>query len=194
MPFTLLINIFSENKLFATTSNIIHPESPSDLVAVLTFRLSYRWFGFNIKKSPRRLKSSGALVPEAGVEPARYRYHWILSPARLPIPSFRHGVLYCIKLNIRLCQAAYFHTDSQADPHIIYQRVGNYKSFFKISFRLVLFGTVVVFADFLLTTAKLDEDRTPSPVSAVFRSFRFFFLMDPGLSAPNKTGTCPLTI
>ena len=29
------------------------------------------------------------LVPEAGVEPARYRYHGILSPARLPIPSFR---------------------------------------------------------------------------------------------------------
>ena len=36
------------------------------------------------------------LVPEAGVEPARYRYHWILSPARLPIPSFRriHNVHY----------------------------------------------------------------------------------------------------
>ena len=30
------------------------------------------------------------LVPVAGVEPARYRYHWILSPARLPIPSHRH--------------------------------------------------------------------------------------------------------
>ena len=29
------------------------------------------------------------LVPEAGLEPARYRYHRILSPARLPIPSFR---------------------------------------------------------------------------------------------------------
>lgn len=29
------------------------------------------------------------LVPVAGVEPARYRYHWILSPARLPIPSHR---------------------------------------------------------------------------------------------------------
>ncbi len=29
------------------------------------------------------------MVPEAGVEPARYRYHGILSPARLPIPSFR---------------------------------------------------------------------------------------------------------
>ena len=25
-------------------------------------------------------------VPEAGVEPARYCYHWILNPARLPIP------------------------------------------------------------------------------------------------------------
>ncbi len=33
--------------------------------------------------------SAFLLVPEAGVEPARYRYHWILSPARLPIPSFR---------------------------------------------------------------------------------------------------------
>lgn len=51
-----------------------------------------------------------------------------------------------------------------------------------------------MFLEFLLTMVKLDEDRIPSPVSAVFRSFRFFFLMDPGLSAPNKTGTCPLTI
>ena len=31
----------------------------------------------------------GALVPVVGVEPTRYRYHWILSPARLPIPSHR---------------------------------------------------------------------------------------------------------
>ena len=34
------------------------------------------------------------LVPEAGVEPARYRYHRILSPARLPIPSFRHRRIF----------------------------------------------------------------------------------------------------
>ena len=26
------------------------------------------------------------LVPEAGVEPARYCYHWCLRPTRLPIP------------------------------------------------------------------------------------------------------------
>ena len=30
-----------------------------------------------------------SLVPVIGVEPIRYRYHWILSPARLPIPSHR---------------------------------------------------------------------------------------------------------
>ena len=29
------------------------------------------------------------MVPVVGVEPTRYRYHWILSPARLPIPSHR---------------------------------------------------------------------------------------------------------
>ena len=29
-------------------------------------------------------------IPAAGVEPARPRGHWILSPARLPIPPRRH--------------------------------------------------------------------------------------------------------
>ena len=32
------------------------------------------------------------MVPVVGVEPTRYRYHWILSPARLPIPSHRHYI------------------------------------------------------------------------------------------------------
>ncbi len=36
------------------------------------------------------------LVPVVGVEPTRYRYHWILSPARLPIPSYRHMTLTII--------------------------------------------------------------------------------------------------
>ena len=39
------------------------------------------------KHSPKQVLLS---VPEAGVEPARCRHHRILSPARLPIPSFRH--------------------------------------------------------------------------------------------------------
>ena len=30
------------------------------------------------------------MVPKAGIEPARYCYHRILSPARLPIPPLRH--------------------------------------------------------------------------------------------------------
>ena len=28
-------------------------------------------------------------VPRAGIEPALYRYNWILSPARLPVPPPR---------------------------------------------------------------------------------------------------------
>ena len=31
------------------------------------------------------------LVPVAGLEPARHRWRWILSPLRLPIPSHRQG-------------------------------------------------------------------------------------------------------
>ncbi len=33
------------------------------------------------------------MVPLVGVEPTRYRYHWILSPARLPIPPQRRTAL-----------------------------------------------------------------------------------------------------
>ncbi len=43
------------------------------------------------QKNKNRLLAKAAflLVPVAGVEPARYRYHRILSPARLPIPPHR---------------------------------------------------------------------------------------------------------
>ena len=33
-----------------------------------------------------------AYVPGAGVEPARYYYHWCLRPTRLPIPPPRQGL------------------------------------------------------------------------------------------------------
>ena len=36
---------------------------------------------------------SDAVVPVAGLEPARHRWRWILSPLRLPIPSHRHIVV-----------------------------------------------------------------------------------------------------
>ena len=63
------------------------------------------------KHSPKQVLS---LVPEAGVEPARYRYHRILSPARLPIPSFRHmqnGV--CRAANTLLKQYTLFNVKMQ---------------------------------------------------------------------------------
>ena len=49
-----------------------------------------------VKSNPQRLAPLGGLVPVTGVEPVRYRYHRILSPARLPIPSHRHITLYII--------------------------------------------------------------------------------------------------
>ena len=36
-----------------------------------------------------------SVVPLVGVEPTRYRYHGILSPARLPIPPQRHYSVRC---------------------------------------------------------------------------------------------------
>ena len=38
------------------------------------------------------------MVPEAGIEPARYRYRWILSPVRLPVSPLGRRVYYIIGL------------------------------------------------------------------------------------------------
>ena len=40
------------------------------------------------------------LVPVVGVEPTRCCHHWILNPARLPIPSHRHGFIFTPNLKI----------------------------------------------------------------------------------------------
>ena len=44
-----------------------------------------------IKKGRRELSAvrGDEVVPVAGLEPARHRWRWILSPLRLPIPSHR---------------------------------------------------------------------------------------------------------
>ena len=34
------------------------------------------------------------MVPKAGLEPARYRYRWILSPLRLPVSPLGHLLNY----------------------------------------------------------------------------------------------------
>ena len=33
-------------------------------------------------------------MPEAGIEPARYRYRWILSPVRLPVSPLGRAYYY----------------------------------------------------------------------------------------------------
>ena len=40
------------------------------------------------------------IVQEAGLEPARYRYHRHLKPARLPIPPFLHNFYYEVSLHL----------------------------------------------------------------------------------------------
>ena len=53
------------------------------------------------RKSPQTLGKSSVcgpreMVPVAGVEPARHCWQWILSPLRLPIPSYRH-IIFSMK-------------------------------------------------------------------------------------------------
>ena len=60
-----------------------------------------------------RLQNSN-LVPVAGVEPARYRYHWILSPARLPIPSHRRLRIYYI-INSEKCKINFSNSEISFD-------------------------------------------------------------------------------
>ena len=45
------------------------------------------------KKNRLLIQEPVFMVPVTGVEPVRYRYHRILSPTRLPIPSHRHITL-----------------------------------------------------------------------------------------------------
>ena len=57
------------------------------------------------KNRSKRYKACSDVVPVAGLEPARCRHRWILSPLRLPIPSHRHKVLYYYIRFIHKCQA-----------------------------------------------------------------------------------------
>ena len=78
----------------------INNQTKINPVAIATgfmFYIGYKNINVKIKRQNKRVRTQGVrtqLVPVAGVEPARYRYHWILSPARLPIPS--HRQVHCI--------------------------------------------------------------------------------------------------
>ena len=73
------------------------PYEYSAFATGLIFYIGYKNVNKYKKRQNKRVRTQGVrtqLVPVAGVEPARYRYHWILSPARLPIPS--HRQVHCI--------------------------------------------------------------------------------------------------
>ena len=73
------------------------PYEYSAFVTGLIFYIEYKNVNKYKKRQNKRVRTQCVrtqLVPVAGVEPARYRYHWILSPARLPIPS--HRQVHCI--------------------------------------------------------------------------------------------------
>ena len=49
------------------------------------------------------------MVPVAGLEPARCRQRWILSPLRLPIPSHRQINLTLLLYIIKLTKSSVFY-------------------------------------------------------------------------------------
>ncbi len=75
------------------TCSVTRPKGVSQGEAVIMHEVSSLSLAEHIVSKTKK-QSCGLLlllVPVAGVEPARYRYHRILSPARLPIPSHRHA-------------------------------------------------------------------------------------------------------
>ena len=53
-------------------------------------------FGISLRLLPETERSAlcpDAVVPVAGIEPARHCWQWILSPPRLPVPTHRHSEL-----------------------------------------------------------------------------------------------------
>ena len=66
----------------------------------------------------RTHKNIWSLVPKAGIEPARYCYHRILSPARLPIPplrQFKDGVSGTIRTSDPLIKSQLLYLLSYGD-------------------------------------------------------------------------------
>ena len=67
-----------------------------DIHGKTVFRISLskaRKSAWILKKMEWHLFCHSIMVPVVGLEPTRYRYQWILSPSRLPIPSHRHVIL-----------------------------------------------------------------------------------------------------
>ncbi len=84
MKYCSLFEQSEAKRSLSLRSNTSLSEGVFSSVSVLVFPLG------NVSLKKALPKKCFFLVPVTGVEPVRYRYHWILSPARLPIPSHRH--------------------------------------------------------------------------------------------------------
>ena len=85
---------------------------------------------FSKYKARKSLKYQGlrAMVPVVGVEPTRYRYHGILSPARLPIPSHRRVVCSFIIITdapqkSKWSAAKFSHTLCRSTGHLTHSNI-----------------------------------------------------------------------
>ena len=58
------------------------------------------------------------MVPEAGLEPARYFYRGILSPLCLPIPPLGQVNRYCLLLYFFIIKCLYSHYNMEAESGI----------------------------------------------------------------------------
>ena len=65
-----------------------------------TSRMSYGMCFLCWQHKKRASYGCSQMVPVAGLEPARYRYRWILSPLRLPIPSHRQNSALLLYANV----------------------------------------------------------------------------------------------
>lgn len=76
------------SSLFASGAYVLLPVNA--ILPVFVYIIIYP-ASYIVNKIKRRSGTDALqVVPKAGLEPARYRYRWILSPLRLPIPSLRH--------------------------------------------------------------------------------------------------------
>ena len=66
-----------------------HPVGDTKSIGWITYGNAFWGNSWNEKRKPEQSALCSGMVPKAGLEPARCRQRWILSPLRLPIPSLR---------------------------------------------------------------------------------------------------------
>ena len=83
--------LFAAGRILRYRARLFEPEPrPHELIYMPALRAGSRFEPYSgTKKGSTNQNVLPFLVPLVGLEPTRYRYHWILSPARLPISPQR---------------------------------------------------------------------------------------------------------